>query len=114
MYHLLTGNVPASAQERFIMPESLPSPQAINPDVPQGLAEVILTAMAPHPKDRPASVGVWQQMLHSFDTTKPMNNQHNGDTASTGTDWGAIARENWWLAGVAIILLIASLWMTFG
>jgi len=108
MYHLLTGTTPASAQERFIMPESLPPPQKINPDISPGLAKVILAAMAPHPKDRPVSVVVWQQVLRSFDTTRPI-----GVSTSSGTDWRSSLRENWWLVGVAALLLAASLWMTF-
>jgi len=108
MYHLLTGNTPASAQERFIVPESLPPPQEINPDISPGLARVILAAMAPHPKDRPTSVVAWQQMLRSFDTTQPM-----GANSPSGTDWRSSLRENWWLIGIAIILLATSLWMTF-
>lgn len=110
MYHLLTGNTPASAQERFIVPESLPPPQKINPKISAGLARVVLAAMAPHPKDRPASVAAWQQMLHSFETTQPMSN----DTSPAKNDWPATLQQNWWLVGVAIILLAASLWMTFG
>ncbi len=109
MYHLLTGNIPASAQERFIVPESLPPPQEINPDISPAMAQVILAAMAPHPKDRPASVAAWQQMLHSFDTTQPIE-----AGASSGADWPLSLRENWWLVGAAIVLLAASLWMTFG
>ncbi len=109
MYHLLTGSTPASAQERFIVPESLPPPQEINSDVSPGMAQLVLLAMAPHPKDRPPSVATWQQMLHSFDTTQPL-----GSGTHTGTDWASSVRENWWLAGLAVILLIASLWMTFG
>jgi len=108
-YHLLTGNTPASAQERFIAPESLPLPQEINPDISAGLGQVVLAAMAPHPKDRPASVAAWQHMLHSFDTTQPM-----GGSDPSGTDWTSTMRENWWLAAAAVILLMAALWMTFG
>ena len=108
MYHLLTGNVPASAQERFIVPESLPPIRKINPDVSKGLAQVIMAAMAPHPKDRPASVRAWQQMLHSFDTTRPI-----ASTTTSGTDWPTTLRENWWLVGVAAVMLVASLWITF-
>ena len=109
MYHLLTGNVPASAQERFIVPESLPSPQEINHEIPPGLAAVVLTAMAPHPKDRPVSIAAWQQMLRGFETTNPVV-----DGSADGSEWSSTMRENWWLVAVAIILLTASLWMTFG
>lgn len=108
MYHLLTGNTPASAQERFIMPESLPPLQKINPDISPGLSKVVLAAMAPHPKDRPVSVEAWQQMLHSIDTTQPIE-----VNSPAGNDWLTSIRENWWLIGVALILLGASLWMTF-
>lgn len=108
MYHLLTGNVPASAQERFIVPESLPPIRDINPDVSKGLAQVVMAALAPHPKDRPASVTAWQQMLRSFDTTQPIT-----PTTTSGADWAATLRENWWLVGVAAVMLAASVWITF-
>ncbi|MEW5958514.1 MAG: serine/threonine-protein kinase [Chloroflexota bacterium] len=108
LYHLLTGNTPASAQERFLAPESLPAPHEINPAVSPGVAQGVLLAMAPHPKDRPPSVAVWQQMLHSSDSTAPLT---MGPEAATG--WQASLRENWWLAGVALTLLLASLLMTF-
>jgi serine/threonine-protein kinase len=108
-YHLLTGNIPASAQERFLVPESLPSPQEINPKISSGVAKVTLMAMSPHPKDRPASVAIWQQMLHSFDVTMPIEAGQ-----LPGNDWVSSLRENWWLVGVALMLLIASLWITFG
>lgn len=108
MYHLLTGSIPASAQERFIVPESLPPPQEINPGISSGMAQIILAAMAPHPKDRPTSIAAWQQMLHSFDTTQPLVMG-----SPTGTGWTSALQENWWLIGIALILLAASWWMTF-
>lgn len=108
MYHLLTGNTPASAQERFIVPESLPSPQKINPNISAGVAETVLAAMAPHPKDRPPSVEVWRQMLRSSLSTAPLSH-----TPPAAGDWPATLRENWWLVGVAAVLLAASFWVTF-
>jgi serine/threonine-protein kinase len=107
MYHLITGCVPASAQERFIVPESLAAPHDINPNILPGLGQVILAAMAPHPKDRPPSVAAWQQMLHSFATTQPI-----GANSPSATDWLSSLRENWWLVGLATVMLIAALWMT--
>ena len=108
LYHLLTGNTPASAQERFLTPESLPPVQHINPNVSPNLAEAVALAMAPHPKDRPASISLWRQMLHSSDFTLPMN-----PGATPSNDWFASLRENWWLVGLALLLLTASLWITF-
>jgi serine/threonine-protein kinase len=108
LYHLLTGHAPASAQERFLVPESLPPPQQINSAISPGVGEAILIAMAPHPKDRPASVALWQQMLHSSDSTLPM-----GLGRVSGNDWPSSLRENWWLAGLAFVLLVASLLVTF-
>lgn len=108
LYHLLTGNTPPSAQERFLNPDSLPSIRVINPAISPGLAEAVMLAMAPHPKDRPASVAMWRQILHSSDSTMPM-----GSGKTTASDWPASLRENWWLIGMALVLLAASWWMTF-
>lgn len=108
LYHLLTGNAPASAQERFLTPEVLPSPRAVNSRVSQGVARAILHAMEPHPKDRPASVAQWRQMLHSSQTTAPML-----ALEASGEDWLSSLRENWWLAGLAAALLVAAVMMTF-
>ena len=108
LYHMLTGKTPASAQERFIVPESLPPISTLNPDISPGVTAAIALAMAPHPKDRPSSVALWRQILHSSDSTLPM-----GAGKLAGDDWPASLRENWWLVGVAVILLAASWWMTF-
>jgi serine/threonine-protein kinase len=109
LYHLLTGNAPASAQERFLNPDSLPSVRQINPNVSPGLAAALTLALALHPKDRPASIAQWQQILHSSDSTLPM-----GGDKSFGNDWLSSLRDNWWLAVLALALLAASVWMTFG
>ena len=109
LYHLLTGIQPASAQERFLVSESLAPLQKVNPNVSSGVAAAVLKAMALHPKDRPLSVAEWRQMFHSSISTAPMR---PGGVAEH--DWGLVARENWWLFGLAAVLLVASLWMTFG
>lgn len=116
-YHLLTNRTPASAQERFLTPESLPPPHEINPQITPRLSEVILLAMAPHPKDRPVSIHLWQQMLHSVQSTVPITTQHqphNHNPPPEPADWLVILRHNWWLIGLATGLLSAAVWMTFG
>jgi eukaryotic-like serine/threonine-protein kinase len=109
LYHLLTGNAPASAQQRFLDPDSLPPVRRVNPDVSPGLSEAITLTLALHPKERPASVAVWRQILHSSDSTLPM-----GAGKTLGNDWPATLRENWWLGVLALALLVASVWITFG
>jgi hypothetical protein len=72
------------------------------------MSEVVLTAMAPHPKDRPVSIALWQQMLHSFDTTRPIHTQ-----SVVAAEWSSSLRENWWLVSLATAMLIVALWITF-
>jgi serine/threonine-protein kinase len=108
IYHLLTNKTPISAQERFLSPEALPSPIEINPKISAHVSETILKAMASHPKDRPASIKLWQQMLHQ---------NHSRETEPimvTSNNWAVIWHENWWLIGMAVALLIAAIWLTFG
>ncbi|MFC1975659.1 serine/threonine-protein kinase [Chloroflexota bacterium] len=109
LYHLLSGIQPASAQERFLVPESLSPLRDVNADISPGVVEAISTAMALHPKDRPPSVKDWLQMFRSSISTAPM-----GPGRVSGHDWPLILRENWWLVGAAVVLLAASLWLTFG
>jgi len=107
-YHLFTGEVPASAQERFIVPEALRPLREVNPAVSPDVAQAVLMAM--HPKDRPASVLVWKQMLNSFALTQPMP---VADPPASSESLAASIRDNWWLAGVALALFVAALMITF-
>jgi serine/threonine protein kinase len=109
LYHLLTGIQPAGAQERFLVPESLPPLREVNPDVSPGVVEAISAAMALHPKDRPATVADWRQLLRSSISTAPM-----GPRQASGDGWPTILRENWWLVGLAAALAAVAVWMTFG
>ncbi|MDM8519939.1 serine/threonine-protein kinase [Anaerolineales bacterium HSG6] len=108
IYHLLTNKVPISAQERFLSPSALPLPTQINSSVSAHVSEVIFKAMAPHPKDRPESVILWQQMLESGRNTEPIPSMQNKTP-----DWGTIARANWWLIALATGLLGAAAWLSF-
>lgn len=56
LYHLLTNTPPADARERFINPESLVSPKAINPSISTQMERAILWSMNLHPDERPASM----------------------------------------------------------
>jgi serine/threonine protein kinase len=109
VYHLLTGRIPVSAQERFLLPESLAQPDEINPQISPGVAQAILMAMAPHPKDRPPSVVHWQQILHSGAVTALM-----ADQSSPGNRLRQSIVDNLALMALTATLLAVSLWITFG
>jgi serine/threonine protein kinase len=83
LYHLLTGQPPLDAKERFLRPGSLPKPRRLNPDISPQTEHAILWCLAMHPKDRPASVSelqaelmapgpVSRAMARIFDQERPM------------------------------------------
>jgi serine/threonine-protein kinase len=63
VYHLLTGQPPADAKQRFLKPGSLIPPRDINPRISPQTEKAVLAAMAQHPDDRPASALVFRELL---------------------------------------------------
>jgi serine/threonine protein kinase len=56
MYHLLAGQAPPEAKQRFLNPDSLIPIQHVNPQIRPETERAVLWAMALHPDDRPASI----------------------------------------------------------
>jgi serine/threonine-protein kinase len=56
LYHLLTGQPPADAKQRFLKPESMPAPRSLYPDISPQTEHAILWSLSMHPDDRPSSV----------------------------------------------------------
>ena len=69
LYHLLTGQPPADAKQRFLKPGSLIPPRDINPRVSVRTERAILAAIAQHPDDRPATVDALRELL--FEPKRP-------------------------------------------
>ena len=65
LYHLLTGQPPADAKQRFLKPGSLIPPRDINPRISERTEKAILASIAQHPDDRPASIAELRHMLFS-------------------------------------------------
>ena len=65
LYHLLTNQPPADAKQRFLNPDALLFPRAINPHISPATERAILTAIAMHPNPRPQNVAALREMLHA-------------------------------------------------
>jgi serine/threonine-protein kinase len=72
LYHLLTGQSPADAKQRFLRPGSLIPPRDINPRVSLQTEKAILSALSQHPDDRPASAEALRQALTGTAEDEPV------------------------------------------
>jgi serine/threonine protein kinase len=64
LYHLLTNQPPADAKRRFLNPDALVSPRAINPRISPATERAVLAAIAMHPDQRPPNVAAFRELLH--------------------------------------------------
>lgn len=106
LYHLLTGSVPANAQERFLDSGSFRLPRSINPAISPDLEQAMLSAMALHPKDRPDSVKAWCRMLTGELSTA------SSLPAPPEESWAQALRANWWLLMLALLLVAVAILLT--
>ena len=63
LYHLLTGQPPLDAKQRFLKPKSMRSPRSLNPEVSSQTDQAILWSLAMHPDERPDSVAEFRSTL---------------------------------------------------
>ncbi len=64
LYHLLTNRSPATARERFLYPEILLKPRALNSHISPSIQDAVLHALELHPDNRPGNVQVFKAALH--------------------------------------------------
>jgi len=65
LYHLLTTTAPVEAKARFLQPDTLAQPRAINPLISPRTERAVMWAMAMHPDDRPESIELFRDALLS-------------------------------------------------
>jgi serine/threonine protein kinase len=107
LYHLLTNRPPADVKQRFLHPDSLPSPRSLNPQLSPRVERAILRAMEMHPNKRPSSVAEFKAELHSFPIPEPLI-----DILPTEGEWTIAAQENRTLLTITLALIVLALLIT--
>lgn len=101
LYHLLTGQPPAEAKQRFLRPDSLIPPREINQAISPRLEQAVLWAMAMHPDDRPASIAEFRAELLS-----PLMLHPTDLSLAWWVEWLMALRENGILLAITLALLL--------
>ena len=109
MYHLLTGQPPADAKQRFLKPGSLVPPRDINPRVSPHTERAILAAIAQHPDDRPATVDALRALLFDAESPGPILLPAPGSARGV---WQELIGSHAALVVTAILLTITALLVT--
>ena len=117
LYHLLTGMMPATAQERFLSPAALVRPRRLNPELSALVEGAILAAMALHPDRRPAGARQLADQLRGraplprvgADVVLP-----EGQPAPRGSGrWSSGLAENGGLLALVAFLLVLAVLATW-
>ena len=120
LYELLTGEVPfdgpdpGEVAQRHVN-EDVPSPRRTAPDVPEGLAQLVMLAASRDPASRPVDAGVFARRLAAVDAT-PVTTAAGGPTRPTRAVRttmvvpGGTGRRSWRALGalIGIVLLLAA------
>lgn len=107
LYHLLTGQAPADAKQRFLHPESLIPPRILNPRISPATERALLAAIAMHPDDRPPSVEALRQMLHDTSLSDAL-----AVMVPPPQEWRRALTENRMLLALVGVLLVLALLFT--
>ncbi|MFQ5857658.1 MAG: serine/threonine-protein kinase [Anaerolineae bacterium] len=110
LYHLLTGRAPATAQDRFLNPDALPSPRSINPQLSPRTETAILRAMSMHPEERPDSITEYRRAL--FPGVSSVNPLHLPPVPEP-SPWLQALRQNAILLAIVLLLFLVAIAITW-
>jgi serine/threonine-protein kinase len=108
IYHLLTGQPPADAKQRFLSPQALIPPRSLNPRISPATERAVLAAISMHPDDRPATVDAFRNMLHDTSLSDTL-----AVIVPDREDWRTALAANRRLVAFAAGLLVLALLFTF-
>ena len=104
LYHLLTGRIPVTAQQRFLEPQSLVGPRSVNGAISPTVEKAILRAMSMHPDQRPSTVAELRTLLDPEGL--------DGDAAGQPSVWLRAIRDNFYLVLLVALLLGLAIFAT--
>jgi serine/threonine protein kinase len=110
LYHLLTGQPPIDARQRFLHPDGQITPRRTNPAISQRTEKAILWAMELHPDLRPDSIETFRQYLFG---TKELPQRPMMRTRRAPMLDALLSPPESILFGLSAILLLLSLIATF-
>lgn len=111
LYHLLSGQPPADAKERFLRPGLLTPLRQLNPDVSPRVERAIFRALSMHPNERPSTAREFRDMLLGSDLRAyPLTSSSIlPPVDSQPRSWRIVLKENSLLVGIALALLIIAI-----
>jgi serine/threonine-protein kinase len=110
LYHLLGGQPPVDAKERFLRPGALAALRQLNPAVSPRVERAVFRALSMHPNERPVSAREFRDLLLGSDMrvfTTP-SSTFLPPLRSQQPDWGQALRENGLLIVAAALLLVVA------
>jgi len=111
LYHLLTGQPPADAKQRFLKPGTLVPPRDLNPRISPHTERLILAAIAQHPDDRPPTVEAWRSQLIEPDS-QPRWPSAGAAGRPDRVGWREVLRPHSLLVAAAVLLTMLALLVT--
>jgi len=107
LYHLLTGQPPVDAKERFLRPGALTAIRQINPAVSPRCERTIFQALAMHPSERPATARELRDLLlGSAVQSRITSPSVLLPDLQIQPGWTEILRMNGLLIGAATVMLL--------
>lgn len=110
LFHLLTGQPPPEAKERFLNPNVLQPPHMINKNLSRQVSDAILWAMEMHPDDRPPDIHHFRQAL--LEGSRPPHSSRSAP-ADRQPDWSDALLENQVALLLALLLFILAIMLTW-
>jgi len=114
LYHLLTGQPPLDARQRFLRPGALVAPRAVNSALSPQTERAILWAMEMHPDARPPDIAAFVRSLTGSAPGGPANAASAPPTSRASLSTQMMRSAGWlyaWQKNWGLVLLVMALFI---